>query len=189
MSKAKITTNIDKVRKDLKKWNERAGSKFHKDLGAAVMSERVRLQKKIDTSLDRPIRFTQNAVNSQHFMNRGDKSKHRLFIMKHQAEYLKYYFEGGEVKKFTPVDDSKVNKHGNIKQLKAKRYKVAKAGNKTILIDPKMIGKKKGKRLVAVMKENDREAVLGSWNQNEKEIKKNIKRRMGKSLTRSIKFV
>lgn len=153
------------------------------------MSERVRLQKKIDTSLDRPIRFTQNAVNSQHFMNRGDKSKHRLFIMKHQAEYLKYYFEGGEVKKFTPVDDSKVNKHGNIKQLKAKRYKVAKAGNKTILIDPKMIGKKKGKRLVAVMKENDREAVLGSWNQNEKEIKKNIKRRMGKSLTRSIKFV
>ncbi|EMU6641377.1 hypothetical protein WN844_000654 [Salmonella enterica] len=186
---ARVTTNIDKVRKDLKKWNERAGSKFHKDLGAAVMSERVRLQKKIDTSLDRPIRFTQNAVNSQHFMNRGDKSKHRLFIMKHQAEYLKYYFEGGEVKKFTPVDDSKVNKHGNIKQLKAKRYKVAKAGNKTILIDPKMIGKKKGKRLVAVMKENDREAVLGSWNQNEKEIKKNIKRRMGKSLTRSIKFV
>ncbi|EJM2966351.1 hypothetical protein NN822_003013 [Salmonella enterica] len=186
---ARITTNIDKVRKDLKKWNERAGSKFHKDLGSAVMAERVRLQKKINTSLDRPIKFTQNAVNSQHFMNRGDKSKHRLFIMKHQAEYLKYYFEGGEVKKFTPIDDSKVNKHGNIKQLKTKRYKVAKAGNRTILIDPKMTGKKKGKRLVAVMKENDRAAVLGSWNDNKKEIEKNVKRRMGKTFAHSIKFV
>ncbi|EMD4231296.1 hypothetical protein VQ237_001021 [Salmonella enterica] len=186
---AKITTNIDKVKKDLNKWNERAGSKFHKDLGSAVMSERVRLQKKINTKLDQPIRFTQNAVNSQHFMNRGNKSKHRLFIMKHQAEYLKYYFEGGEVKKFTPVDDSKVNKHGNIKQLKTKRYKVAKAGNKTILVDPKMTGKKKGKRLVAIMKENDRAAILGSWNENKKEIQKNVKRKMGKTFAHSIKFV
>lgn len=187
MSK-RVTTNIDKVRKDLKRWNERAGNKFHKDLGAAVMSERVRIQKKINTSLDRPIKFTQNAVNSQHFMNKGNKSKHSIFIMKHQAEYLKYYFEGGDVKKFTPIDDSKTNQYGNIKQLKAKKYKVAKTGGKTILIDPKMKGKKRGKRLVAVMKETDRRAVLGSWEQNEKEVKKNIKRRMGKSLS-SIKFV
>lgn len=185
----KIETNLPKVKKDLERWKTRAGSKFHKDLGAAVMAERVRMQKKINTKLDKPIKFTQNAINSQHFMNKGNKSKHRLFIMNAQAEYLKYYFEGGDVEKFTPVDDTKKNKFGNIKQLKAKKYTVGKAGNKTILVDPKMTGKKKGKRLVAVMKETDRSAILGSWEQNEKEVKKNIRRRMGRSMSASIKFV
>ncbi|EEZ4486198.1 TPA: hypothetical protein ACSV9R_004146 [Escherichia coli] len=201
MSKPKISSNIDKVKKDIKDWKKKASNSFHKDLGLAVIDERVKLQKKINSRIDRPTKFTQKAVNSYNrIRSSGKTSFHSVFIMNNQEKYLKYYFEGGSnIEKFVPVTDDRTNQFGNIPQLKngkkIGKYVTTKSkSGKILLLDPSvkagMKNKKKlGKRLVAVLKTTDRSNIMGSWKENENEMKKNIQKRMKKHFIGKINFV
>ncbi|EFH1807395.1 hypothetical protein [Escherichia coli] len=201
MSKPKISSNIDKVKKDIKDWKKKASNSFHKDLGLAVIDERVKLQKKINSRIDRPTKFTQKAVNSYNrIRSSGKMSFHSVFIMNNQEKYLKYYFEGGSnIEKFVPVTDDRTNQFGNIPQLKngkkIGKYVTTKSkSGKILLLDPSvkagMKNKKKlGKRLVAVLKTTDRSNIMGSWKENENEMKKNIQKRMKKHFIGKINFV
>ncbi|EJI1073902.1 hypothetical protein NN618_000584 [Shigella sonnei] len=201
MAKPKISSNIDKVKKDIKDWKKKASNSFHKDLGLAVIDERVKLQKKINSRIDRPTKFTQKAVNSYNrIRSSGKTSFHSVFIMSNQEKYLKYYFEGGSnIEKFVPVTDDRTNQFGNIPQLKngkkIGKYVTTKSkSGKILLLDPSvkagMKNKKKlGKRLVAVLKTTDRSNIMGSWKENENEMKKNIQKRMKKHFIGKINFV
>lgn len=199
MLRIKTKTNVDKVTKDIKKWKKRAVDSFHKDIGIAVIKERERLQKKINANIDRPTPFTQKAVNSTHYMKSGGMSKHSLFIMNTQEKYLKYYFEGGTIDKFNPVADDRTNRYGNITGLaggkKVKKLKTIRSTTgKILLIDPtitaKTASKKKlGKRLVAIKTETDRRGIMGTFDQNKKEIIKNVQKKMRKHAMGKVKYV
>ncbi|EKK8734052.1 hypothetical protein PPR94_003853, partial [Salmonella enterica] len=96
--------------------------------------------------------------------------------------------EGGDVTKMQPVAENRKNAYGNIRQLKSKKYVKIKHKNGTeILVDPtkkngkvKKSGKGKtiGRRLVATLETNKRNAVLDSWIQNEQEIVRMVRNRM-----------
>ncbi|EHD3012260.1 hypothetical protein MW391_000699 [Shigella sonnei] len=199
MAKVKVKTNVDKVKKDLKRWKKKAVDSFHKDLGVAVIKERERLQKKINVNIDRPTPFTQKAVNSTHYMKSGGTSNHNLFIMTNQEKYLRYYFEGGKVEKVVPVADDRTNRYGNIAGLaggkKTKRFKTVRSKTgKILLIDPtvtaKTASKKKiGKRLVAIKSETDRKGIMGTYDQNKKEIIKTVQKRMKNHFMGKVKYV
>ncbi|WP_105492970.1 hypothetical protein [Escherichia coli] len=201
MANPKITSNIDKVKKDIKNWKQKASNSFHKDLGLAVIDERVKLQKKVNSRIDRPTKFTQKAVNSYSRMRSSGKvSHHSVFIMDAQEKYLKHYFEGGrDIEKFVPVEDNRTNQFGNIPQLrngkKTGKYITTKSkSGKILLLDPSvkagMKNKKKlGKRLVAVLKKTDRSNIMGSWKDNENVMKKNIQKKMKKHFMGKINFV
>ena len=199
MARPTVTTNVDKVKKDLNRWKKKAINRFHKDLGESVLKERERIQEKINVNIDRPTPFTQKAVNSTHYMKSGGISNHNLFIMKNQEKYLRYYFEGGNVEKFIPVAEDRTNRYGNITGLaggsKAKRFKTIRSKTgKILLIDPtitaKTASKKKlGKRLVAIKSETDRRGIMGSYAQNKKETIKNIEKKMKKHIASKVKYV
>lgn len=186
-----------KLKTDLKRWCDNASDQFHRDLGIAVINERKRLQKKVNNAIDRPVPFTQRAVNSTSRQIKPYTSIHKLFIMDKQDEYLKHYFDGAHgIEKFVPLSGDRTNQFGNIRFLanngSNKRYIAKKTKYGVLLIDPKVTektrGKKKGKQVVAIMKKTDRKGILGSWDKNTDDIVGGINKRIKKRVN-ELKFI
>lgn len=183
MSKA----SARRVKKDLEKWRIKQEDNFDKRLTKVCKLSSEVLQRKINGRIDKPTPFTKNAVGFRYTRSQG-QTENRIFIKDIQEKYLTPYFEGGYVTKMQPVAENRKNAYGNIRQLKSKKYVKIKHKNGTeILVDPtkkngkvKKSGKGKtiGRRLVATLETNKRNAVLDSWIQNEQEIVRMVRNRM-----------
>ncbi|EDA3265533.1 hypothetical protein A4L30_10785 [Salmonella enterica subsp. enterica serovar Bovismorbificans] len=199
-------TNVKRLRKDIERWSEKAGNTFHKELGFAVMAEKLELQRKINRKIDRPTKFTQNSVGTYHRMRTGQsKSIHKIYLFPAQAEYLKYYFYGGSVTKFVPTRSGVLDNHGNIDGLAKGMYmrgknkgkkkigkaganiktayaggfsKKGKMGRKTLVVDVSQ--KNRDLRVVGVEKTTNRSASLGSWKSNVNIMERNVNKRMNR---------
>ncbi|MCV5633129.1 hypothetical protein OFN23_33790, partial [Escherichia coli] len=76
----------------------------------AIFASRA-LQKKINKNVDRPTRWTQQAVGNTNYKNRSG-TRHQIFIkgardkdkkIGSQDDYLKHYFDGGKINKLVPI--------------------------------------------------------------------------------------
>ncbi|MBC5790599.1 hypothetical protein [Providencia sp. JUb39] len=184
---AKIKTNKKKVKADLDKWKIKETDDYGRKFVKVCKSASVNLQEKINRKIDNPTAFTKRSVGFK--FNRTRRAiVSTIYIYDNQAVYLSPYFKGEDVTKFQPVAKNRTNAYGNIRQLNSKKYlKVKTKKGRTILIDPtkknprlKKNGKGKtvGRRLVAIKETTSRQAVLGSWKQNKKEILRMINNRM-----------
>lgn len=187
MAKVTVKTNKEKVKRDLEKWKIKQTDSFSKKFTKVCKMASVRLQEKINKKVDRPVNFTKNAVGFR-FEKHKRYTENIIFIKKIQARYLGAYIEGDTVSKFQPVDESRKNAYGNIKQLKSKKYrKIVHKNGRQILIDPtKKNGKLRkngkgrtvGRRLIATMETHKRKITLGTWKENKKELVRMINNHM-----------
>ncbi|ECX0160803.1 hypothetical protein AHT88_17630 [Salmonella enterica subsp. enterica serovar Muenchen] len=131
MSIGQNRRNAARTKKNLRAWTKKASDTFETALGEGVMYASRALQKKINKTIDRPTRWTMQAVGNTNFKNRNG-SKHEIFIkgardkdkkIGSQDDYLKHYFEGGKINKLVPIMNGKVlDSHGNIKAIKRGKF-------------------------------------------------------------------
>lgn len=153
------------AKRDLEKWRLKETDTFSKRVTKASKLASVELQRNINRRVDRPTRFTQNAVG---FSFKIDKfgTKNRIFIKDFQANYLgKLIDDNQPFGKFVPVPGA-VNQFGNIPNLKTRRGLESVTQNhdghkRTILIKKSA---KTANRIVAIYKpDQNRSKALGSW--------------------------
>lgn len=119
--------NAQRTKKALRQWMDKAEDSFEKALGEGVIYASRALQKKINKKVDRPTRWTMQAVGNTNFKNTNG-TRHQIFIkgardkdqkIGSQDDYLKHYFDGGRINKLVPIANGKVlDAHGNIKAIK-----------------------------------------------------------------------
>lgn len=119
--------NALRTKKALRQWSEKATDTFERAIGEGAIFASRALQKKINKNVDRPTRWTQQAVGNTNYKNRSG-TRHQIFIKGardkdkktgSQDDYLKHYFDGGKINKLVPIANGQVlDSHGNIKAIK-----------------------------------------------------------------------
>ncbi|PEH74123.1 hypothetical protein [Edwardsiella tarda] len=171
------------VKKDLEKWRINEGDSFDKKLTKVCKLASVNLQRKINASVDNPVRFTQNAVGFK-FKRGMNGTVNHIFIKDTQSKYLSHLIDvkRAEVEKMTPLAPNRKNKYGNIPNLgKGKFVKVTHKNGTEILINPNRKPNRKygtANRVVAVKKKTTRKQTIGSWDKNSADIIRMVKNRM-----------
>ncbi|PVO50884.1 hypothetical protein [Salmonella enterica] len=123
--------NALRTQKALRVWAKKATDTFEAAIGEGAVYASRALQKKINKTIDKPTRWTMQAVGNTNFKNRNG-SKHEIFIkgardkdkkIGSQDDYLKHYFDGGKINKLVPILNGKVlDPHGNIKAIKNGKF-------------------------------------------------------------------
>lgn len=121
--------NALKTRKKLAQWHKRATDTFEKSIGEGVIYASRSLQKKVNKTIDRPTRWTKQAIDSTSYMNKKG-SRHQIFVkgardkdkkkkeFGNQDDYLKHYFDGTGTRKIIPILNGKVlDSYGNVRAL------------------------------------------------------------------------
>ncbi|WP_039660909.1 hypothetical protein [Pantoea sp. MBLJ3] len=173
-----MATSAAGAKRDLEKWRLKETDSFSKRVTKASKLASVELQRDINRKIDRPTKFTQNAVG---FNFKIDKfgTKNRIYIKDIQSNYLSKLIDDNQnFGKFVPVP-GKVNQFGNIPNLKTRRGLEPVTQNhnghkRTILIKKSA---KTANKIVAIYKpDQHRSKALGSWAEICNQLEKTVAR-------------
>ncbi|ELH6008200.1 hypothetical protein Q9V03_000756 [Salmonella enterica] len=105
------------ISRDMNDWARRETDSYRTRVIKGAAKAAKDLQDKINKRLDRPTRFTNEAVNHNYKRYGDGRFKTTVWIDKKQSAYLEPIFEGKTISKYTPYHDDVVTQHGNIKGL------------------------------------------------------------------------